>query len=116
MINQLRVYRIDPAARAPFLARFRDHVVRLMADLDFRLLACWEEDRRDKGEDELNFVYLLSWKDEAEMNAKWVEFGRLEEWKAIKAETSARHGPMVLGDLDRTLIPVDFSAALEPAK
>ena len=37
-----------------------------------------------------------------------------EEWAEIKRRTSAEHGPMVLGNFDRTLHPVDYSAAVEP--
>ncbi|MDF2232046.1 NIPSNAP family protein [Albimonas sp. CAU 1670] len=113
MINQLRVYRIDPQAREAFHARFRDHAARLMRAQGFRILAMWEEDRRPRGEDELNFVYLLAWEDEAEMDAKWAAFMALEEWAEIKRRTSAEHGPMVLGNFDRTLVPVEYSAALE---
>ena len=114
MINQLRVYRIDPAAREAFHARFRDHAARLMRAQGFRIVAMWEEDRRLLGEDELNFVYLLAWEDEAEMQAKWAAFMAQEEWAEIKRRTSAEHGPMVLGNFDRTLHPVDYSAAVEP--
>ena len=113
MINQLRVYRIDPEAREAFHARFRDHAARLMRDHGFRILAMWEEDRRP-AEDALNFVYLLAWEDEAEMKARWAEFMALEEWAAIKRETSAIHGPMVLGNFERILHAVPYSAALEP--
>ncbi len=110
MINQLRVYRIDPNAAEPFHARFRDHAARIMANYGLRILAMWEERR----EDELNFVYLLSWTDEAELKQRWAAFMADEEWTEIKRVTSAEHGQMVLGITDRTLIPVPYSAALEP--
>ncbi|MEM8849579.1 MAG: NIPSNAP family protein [Pseudomonadota bacterium] len=110
-INQLRIYEIPPGNRGPFLDRFRDHAARLMADHGFRICAMWTSDPDGR----VRFVYLLSWTDEAEMRAAWEAFMADPDWARIKAETSAIHGDFVLGIEDIPLIPVPFSAAIEPA-
>ena len=84
MINQLRLYDIDPELEARFLARFEHHAQRIMRErYGFRIRAMWlaREEKR------LRFVYLLSWKDEAEMRAQWAAFMADEEWSRIKVES-----------------------------
>ena len=46
------------------------------------------------------------------MQAGWAAFMADEEWKQIKAETSAQHGDFVLGIEEIVLVPTDFSAAI----
>ncbi|MBY5934706.1 NIPSNAP family protein [Tateyamaria omphalii] len=108
MINQLRIYEVPPGNRGPFLTRFRDHAARLMGTHGFRIQAMWTDERDGR----VRFVYLLTWIDEAEMGDKWAAFMADEEWKRIKAETSAQHGDFVLGIEEMVLIPTEFSAAI----
>ena len=39
MINQLRIYRIDPGTAGAFHDRFRDHAARIMGRHGFRILS-----------------------------------------------------------------------------
>ena len=110
MINQLRVYRIDPALADVFHTRFRDHATRLMTQHGFRILAMWEERR----EEELNFVYLLAWTDEAEMRERWAAFMADAEWDAIKVRSRGPGGEPVQGVTERVLHAVPYSAPIEP--
>lgn len=110
MINQLRIYSIPRKNREPFLDRFRDHAARIMAKYGFRIQAMWTCDT----DDDLQFVYLLAWADEAEMTAAWGQFMADQEWKDIKVETAAQHGDFVLGIDEMILNPTDFSVAIGP--
>ncbi len=109
MINQLRLYDVDPDLEGVFLDRFRDHAQRIMTErYGFRILAMWlaREERR------LRFVYLLSWTDAAEMKAKWAAFMADEEWKRAKEESRiGRHEPVqAIEDIPLEAVP--FSAPL----
>lgn len=108
MINQLRIYTVPVNNRGPFLDRFRDHAARIMASYGFRIQAMWTSEDEAK----LQFVYLLSWNDEAQMKAAWDAFMQDQEWSDIKATTSAQHGDFVLGIDDMTLQPTEFSSAI----
>lgn len=81
MINQLRLYDVDPALEGPFLDRSRDHAQRIMTErYGFRILAKWMS--REAGR--LRFVYLLAWNDEEEMRRQWAAFLADAEWDRIK--------------------------------
>ncbi len=108
MINQLRIYEVPPANRAPFLDRFRDHAARIMGRHGFRIQAMWTDDRDGR----VRFVYLLTWADPDEMTQAWAAFMADPEWAEIKVQTSAQHGDFVLGIEDVVLEPVPFSAAI----
>ena len=84
MIQQLRIYCVAADRRTArsedyeifernkvaFHARFRGHAMRIMRKYGFEVLALWEAktDRRTE------FVYLLSWPDEASKEATWRGF------------------------------------------
>ena len=108
MINQLRIYQVPPGNSGPFLDRFRDHAARIMATYGFRIQAMWTT----HSEDNLRFVYLLAWQDEAEMQTAWAAFLADQEWKDVKTETAARHGDFVLGIDEMVLTPTGFSDAI----
>ena len=112
MINQLRIYQVPKANRDPFLDRFRNHAARIMDTYGFRIQAMWTSET----EDALSFVYLLTWEDEADMTAAWAAFMADQDWKDIKAETSAQHGDFVLGIEDMVLTPTAFSNAIGGAE
>ena len=106
MINQLRIYQIFPQTREAFHARFRDHAARIMVRYGFRIQAMWETGEGDT----LAFVYLLAWKDEAEMKTAWAAFMADEEWAEVKHNT--KEMPIV-GDIeDKLLRPTSYSAAI----
>lgn len=108
MINQLRIYKVPPGNRGPFLDRFRDHAARIMAKHGFRIQAMWTQ----QTEEDLHFVYLLSWYDEREMRACWDSFMADQEWSDIKAKTAAARGDFVLGIDELVLQPTEFSKAI----
>src|SRR5437773_4465964 len=85
MIHQLRAYEIFEHNKSAFHERFRDHAARIMKSYGFRILAMWEakSDRRTE------FVYLLTWPDEATKQAAWTKFMADGEWK----RSSARRAP-----------------------
>jgi hypothetical protein len=103
-VHQLRIYEIFDDTAPQFHARFRDHAIRIMRRYDFPIVATWES----RGEDRVEFVYLLEWSDEATMRDRWAKFMADEEWARIKRETRAQ-GRMVGGIEDRTLILTDYS-------
>ena len=105
MIQQLRIYEIFERNKAAFHARFRDHAMRIMRKYGFKFLALWEA-RSDK---ETEFVYLLSWPDEATKEAAWREFLADLEWKEIKRVTNAEQGDLVGGIEDRVLTSTAYS-------
>ena len=104
-LHQLRIYRVPLANREPFHARFRDHAARIMARHGFTIRAMWEA----RGEDRLEFVYLLEWPDEATLKARWAAFMADAEWTEIKRRTAARHGTFVENIEDRTLCLTGYS-------
>lgn len=105
MIHQLRIYEIFDHNKAAFHARFRDHATRIMRRHGFSIVAMWEA----RTEASTEFVYLLTWPDEAAMRAAWTTFMADVEWKDIKRVTAAEHGDLV-GDIeDRTLRLTDYS-------
>ena len=108
MIHQLRVYEIFEHNKAAFHARFRDHAIRLMQKYDFKIIAMWESRKPQRTE----FVYLLTWPDEATKNVAWEKFMADEEWKEIKRVTRAQHGDLVGSIEDRTLWLTDYSPTM----
>jgi len=109
MINQLRLYEVDPALEEPFLRRFHDHAEAIMTErYGFRFLAQWMS--REEGR--LRFVYLLAWRDEEEMRRQWAAFMADEEWERVKAESRIGSREPVLAVEDIPLGAVPFSAPL----
>jgi hypothetical protein len=109
MINQLRLYRIDPALKQVFLDRFRDHAARIMRDrYGFTILAMWLSD----DEPQQHFTYLLSWPDRATMREAWRRFMADEEWSEVKRRSREGRGEAVQAVEDIVLDAVAFSAPL----
>ena len=108
MINQLRIYEIFEHNKQTFHDRFRDHAARIMARHGFRILAMWET----RTEPRTEFVYLLTWPDEAAKDAAWQSFMADEEWQEIKRVTAGEHGDLVGAIEDRVLRATDYSASL----
>jgi heme-degrading monooxygenase HmoA len=105
MIHQLRIYEIFEHNKAAFHDRFRDHAARIMQTYGFHILAMWET----KTDQRTEFVYMLTWPDEATMRSAWARFMADEEWKEIKRVTSAKYGDLVGAIEDRVLIETDYS-------
>lgn len=92
---------------APFHDRFHDHALRLMRRHGFTVLDMWESDTGDR----LQFVYLLSRRDEATMEARWEAFLADEEWIAIKRRTATESGELVREADGQPLSRVSYSPA-----
>jgi len=105
LIQQLRIYEIFERNKVAFHARFRDHAMRIMRKYGFEVLALWEAktDRRTE------FVYLLSWPDQASKEAAWRDFLADPEWKEIKRATNAEYGDLVGEIEDRVLMSTVYS-------
>lgn len=108
MIHQLRIYEIFEHNKAAFHDRFRDHAARIMQTYGFNILAMWET----KTDQRTEFVYLLTWPDQATMRNAWNKFRFDEEWKEIKRVTSAQHGDLVGAIEDRMLEMTNYSPSL----
>ena len=109
MINQLRLYDVDPDLEGAFLDRFRGHAHRIMTErYGFRILAMWlaREERR------LRFIYLLSWTDADEMKTKWAAFMGDGDWERIKQESRVGSHEPVRAVEDIPLESVAFSSPL----
>lgn len=101
MIHQLRIYEIFDHNREAFLARFAAHSVRVMARHGFTVVATWESLTPRRRE----FIYLLSWPDEAAKDASWAAFLADPEWIEVKRATREAHGQLVGEIEDRVLVP-----------
>src|SRR5690606_2956971 len=111
-LQQLRIYEINRDNRGPFHDRFRDHALRIMQRHGFTVLDMWESDTGDR----LQFVYLLSWPDEATMEARWEAFLADGEWIAIKRRTAAESGQLVREANGQPLARLSYSPACDPAR
>jgi hypothetical protein len=104
-IHQLRVYELFDNTKQASHARYRDHVMRLMARHGFKIVAAWESPR-DGGTD---LVYLLEWPDEKTMAERWAAFRADPEWVRIKSETESTERPLVGEIRERVLYPLEYS-------
>lgn len=104
-IQQLRVYEIFERNKVAFHTRFRDHAVRIMGRYGFTILSMWES----RHGDQIEFVYLLQWPNEAAMKNSWAAFLADEEWIRIKRETGAVHGRLMGEIEDRILVKTSYS-------
>ncbi len=102
MVYQLRTYVLYEHNKDAFLARFRDHAARIMAGYGFQMKHMWLTGSGDN----LQFIYLLEWPDEATLRQAWVLFRADQEWAEIKQQTNSLHGDMVGTITDDILIPV----------
>jgi NIPSNAP len=106
-IHQLRIYELNPANRDNFHRRFQDHAIRIMKRHDFEIVDMWESQTDSK----LQFVYVLSWPDEATMKSRWEEFLADPEWVEIKRRSAAEHGELVREANGQPLARVSYSPA-----
>ena len=105
MIEQLRIYAIEPSLKKEFDDRFRLHASRIMRSYGFDIKAMWYSE----GSDNTEFVYILRWADQSTMKQQWDLFMADEEWTAIKNSSREQYGEMVLGKVkDQILTEVDW--------
>ncbi|MGH8252261.1 MAG: NIPSNAP family protein [Steroidobacteraceae bacterium] len=65
-LQQLRIYELNPANRDNFHRRFQDEALRIMKRHGFNIVDMWES----KTDSSLQFVYVLTWPDEASMESR----------------------------------------------
>lgn len=105
MINQLRIYLVNPKLKTEFDTRFREHAMRIMKTYDFTFKAAWYSEH----EDSLQFVYILEWPDAAKLEKQWASFMADEEWEDIKRKSREQYGEMVLAKIrDQVLESTDW--------
>jgi hypothetical protein len=107
MIEQLRIYSIDPNLQKEFDYRFKQHALRIMKSYGFKVQSMWYSAVPGG----LEFIYILEWPDEATMQKQWELFMADEEWTKIKQESREKYGEMVLGKLkDQVLATVKWES------
>jgi hypothetical protein len=68
--------------------RFRDHTLQIFAKHGITVVGFWGPVYKKDGS-ETRLVYMLSFKDRAERDAKWKEFGSDPEWQKVSKESEA---------------------------
>lgn len=91
-VYQLRIYKIHPGNEAHFHDRFRDQCMPIMKRYGFDIVFTSQSGQAGHAE----FVYLLRWKDRATQAAAWKAFLADGEWVAIKKQTAAQFGDLVM--------------------
>jgi NIPSNAP protein len=83
---ELRTYYANPGKLEDVHKRFRDHTMQIFAKHGMTVVGFWGPVyKKDGSEDRL--VYMLSFKDRAERDAKWKEFGSDPEWQKVSKES-----------------------------
>ena len=106
-LQQLRIYELNPDNRDNFHRRFQDHALRIMKRHGFDIVDIWES----KTDARLQFVYVLTWPDEASMQGAWKSFLADPEWIEIKRRSAAKHGELVREANGQPLVRVSYSPA-----
>ena len=85
---ELRTYYAMPGKLEDIHKRFREHTLQIFAKHGMTVVGFWGPVyKKDGSEDRL--VYMLSFKDRAERDAKWKEFGADPEWQKVSKESEA---------------------------
>jgi hypothetical protein len=85
---ELRTYYANPGKLEDIHKRFRDHTMRIFAKHGMTVVGFWGPVYKKDGS-ENRLTYLLSFKDRAERDAKWREFGSDPEWQKVSKESEA---------------------------
>jgi len=87
-LYEMRTYFAKPGKLEDIHKRFRDHTLRIFSKHGMTVVAFWGPVyKKDGSEDRL--VYLMSFKDRAERDAKWREFATDPEWQKVSKESEA---------------------------
>jgi hypothetical protein len=85
---ELRTYYAMPGKLEDIHKRFRDHTLQIFAKHGMTVVGFWGPVYKKDGSD-TKLVYMLSFKDRAERDAKWKEFGSDPEWQKVSKESEA---------------------------
>ncbi len=83
---ELRTYYAMPGKLEDIHKRFRDHTMRIFAKHGMTVVGFWGPVYKKDGS-EGKLVYMMSFKDRAERDAKWREFGSDPEWQKVSKES-----------------------------
>ncbi len=106
-IQQLRIYEVNRDNRDNFHQRFQDHALRIMKRHGFNVVDMWESDTGAR----LQFIYILAWPSQAEMDSRWKAFLADQEWIDIKKRSAAEHGELVKSAEGQPLVRVSYGPA-----
>jgi hypothetical protein len=85
---ELRTYYATPGKLEDIHKRFREHTAAIFAKHGMTVVGFWGPVYKKDGS-ENKLVYMMSFKDRAERDAKWREFASDPEWKKVAAESEA---------------------------
>ena len=105
MIHELRIYTAVPGKLPAVIARFRDHTDGLFAKHGFKPVGYWTN---LIGPSNQQLIYILEWRDMAQMETCWAAFKADPEWLTVKTE-SEKGGPIVENVASSIMQPTDFS-------
>ena len=83
---ELRSYYAMPGKLEDIHKRFRDHTLQIFAKHGMTVVGFWGPVYKKDGS-ENKLVYMLSFKDRAERDAKWKEFQADPEWQKVSKES-----------------------------
>jgi NIPSNAP protein len=83
---ELRSYYAMPGKLEDIHKRFRDHTLQIFAKHGMTVVGFWGPVYKKDGSDN-KLVYMLSFKDRAERDAKWKEFQADPEWQKVSKES-----------------------------
>jgi hypothetical protein len=83
---EMRTYYANPGKLEDIHIRFRDHTLRIFAKHGMTVVGFWGPVYKKDGS-EGRLVYMMSYKDRAERDAKWKEFGSDPEWQKVSKES-----------------------------
>ena len=87
-LYELRTYFAMPGKLEDIHKRFRDHTMKLFAKHGMTVVGFWGPVYKKDGSDN-RLVYMLSFKDRAERDAKWRAFVTDPEWQKVSKESDA---------------------------
>jgi len=106
---ELRTYYAMPGKLEDIHKRFRDHTLQIFAKHGMTVVGFWGPVYKKDGSD-TKLVYMLSFKDRAERDAKWKEFGSDPEWQKVSKESEA-NGKIVEKTESLFLYDTDYAPA-----
>jgi len=85
---ELRTYYANPGKLEDIHKRFRDNTMRIFAKHGMTVVGFWGPVYKKDGS-ESKLIYMLSFKNREERDAKWKEFGADPEWQKVAKESEA---------------------------
>lgn len=85
---ELRTYYANPGKLEDIHKRFRDNTMRIFAKHGMTVVGFWGPVYKKDGS-ESKLIYMLSFKNREERDAKWKEFGADPEWQKVSKESEA---------------------------